>query len=142
MRLCARFGWLAVALVAGVAGGCRKDSGCPSGLELVESRSQPGRELWCKSPDGERARWVELGASGGKRQSCAFMNGKPEGQYLAWHPNGRTWVEGAYRDGTKVGKWEQWDDAGAHVAQGEYRFGEFVAGAPVGFVAKCETLKP
>lgn len=122
--------------------GCRGTSVCPDGLDVVADRSPAGRELWCKSPDGVRARWTELTAPERKRQTCGFLHGRPEGQFLAWHPNGKTWVEGAYREGVKMGKWLQWDDAGARVAEGEYRLGEFVAGAPVGFVAKCEGLKP
>lgn len=143
MRLRAGFSGLAIAAAfVAFALGCRSEGACPSGMEPMSDRSQPGRELWCKTADGARARWFELTADGAKRQSCSFMTGRAEGQYLAWHANGRTWIEGAYRDGVKVGKWDQWDDAGAHVAQGEYRLGEFVAGAPVGFVAKCEAIKP
>ncbi len=143
MRLRAKFPGLAItAAFVASALGCRAESECPSGMDAVPARSQPGRELWCKTADGARARWFELSSGGGKRQSCSFLGGQPEGQYLAWHANGRTWIEGAYREGVKVGKWDQWDDAGAHVAQGEYRLGEFVAGAPVGFVAKCEAIKP
>lgn len=141
-----RVGWNGAAVVAfatwGAVSGCRHDTGCPSGMEPVAAPAGVKTELWCKTPDGSRARWFELTAEGGKRQVCSYVDGRPEGQYLAWHANGRTWIEGAYREGTKVGKWDQWDDAGAHVAQGEYRSGEFVAGAPVGFPAKCEARKP
>ena len=131
-----------VALCLGLAASCGgAPKPCPRGMSVDEARSQAGKSIWCRSDDGQLARWIEL-ADGAKRQACSYTNGRPEGSFLAWHPNGRTWVEGTYQDGSKFGKWKQWDAEGALVAQGEYRRGEFVAGAPVGLVAACEQQKP
>lgn len=116
---------------------------CPEGMDLVADRSASGKISWCRSKDAVTARWIEY-YDGGKerRQSCAFSTGRPEGTYSAWHPGGKTWIEGQYREGVKVGKWVQWDKDGQKVAEGEYRKGQFIAGAPVGIPAKCETMKP
>lgn len=135
---------LVAALAAAEGEACRSPSPCPEGLEIDATKTEAGKTLWCKSPDGARRRYTEFHAATpeAKRQTCAFVDGRPEGQYLAWHKNGRTWVEGTYRDGVKNGKWLQWDENGAKIAEGEYRRGEFVAGAPVGFVASCEQVRP
>lgn len=106
-----------------------------------ETRAGPG--VWCRSTDGAQLRWTEFHADGtAKRQSCGYAAGVPEGTFLAWHSNGKTWVQGQYTSGRKAGRWTQWDAFGAKVAEGEYRAGEFVAGAPVGVIAGCETRKP
>ncbi len=122
--------------------GCSRTKGCPDGMSVVGGRTVAGKELWCKTDDGARARWVELYAKDQPRQMCNFRGGVPEGSFTSFHEGGKPWVEGQYRDGRKSGQWIQWDVTGAKVAQAEYRFGELVAGAPVGIVAVCETKTP
>jgi hypothetical protein len=116
---------------------------CPDGLERDAARSKEGKELWCRSADGKRARWTEFHMDGkARKQTCGFADGKAQGSYLAWHRNGQLWMEGVYRDGSKEGKWILRNEDGALIANGEYQFGRFVAGAPVGTPATCETMTP
>jgi len=129
-----------VLLISGL-GGCRgkKSSYCPQGMSEVSSRSEPGRSVYCQSPDKVRAQWVELHPKTKRpRQSCSYYNGKPEGSFTAWHADGKPWVHGQFADGLKTGKWKQWDNAGNVVAEGDYRTGRLIAGAPVAGMAGCE----
>ncbi|MDX2024379.1 MAG: hypothetical protein SF187_29320 [Deltaproteobacteria bacterium] len=133
------FSCVAVALLAI---GCGGPKHCPEGMRKVAAKSSQN-EVWCQSEDAKHAQWFELQAEGkGRRQSCSFSNGSAEGSYMAWYPNGKVWIEGVYRGGEKAGKWTQYTEEGGITAKGEYRFGRFVAGAPVGRMARCEELKP
>jgi antitoxin component YwqK of YwqJK toxin-antitoxin module len=100
-----------------------------------------GKTLWCESKDKLRSQWVEWhkGATT-LRQSCSYRNGKPEGSFTAWHPEGKPWVQGQFSGGQKVGKWKQWDSSGNEVAEGDYASGRLVAGAPVAAMADCEKV--
>ena len=77
-----------------------------------------------------------------RRQMCSYIEGKADGSYTAWFPTGKVWISGMYRGGEKAGKWVQYNEEGAVIAKAEYRFGRFVAGAPVGRMARCEEMKP
>ena len=149
-RLRAGAGWrtatlkIAVALAAAVAmlgaGGCGK-AVCPGGMRLDGKRSQPGVNAYCQSTtDKSRAAYVQLHPGGGRRQVCAYVNGRATGPYQAFHPDGARWLEGRYENGLKVGRWTQWAADGRKVADGAYRDGLTVEGAPVGFPATCETI--
>ncbi len=130
-----------VALLAPAAG-CKGKRECPEGMDKVGDKSVAGKETWCRSADGSNAQWTELQSDGkARRQMCLFREGMAEGTYLAWFPNGKVWIEGVYRGGEKAGKWAQYSEEGAVIAKAEYRFGRFVAGAPVGRMARCEELK-
>ncbi len=108
-------------------------------MEKLESGSIPGKELVCRSPDGAHARWTTFHPDGPRWQVCVYEAGKPHGPLTTFHKNGQMFLEGLYRGGQKVGKWTQRDANGAVVAKGEYRDGQFIAGAPVGMQATCET---
>lgn len=132
--------WLALTVAVALCG-CESKRDCPDGMQKVSDRSS-GKEVWCRSADGSRAQWTELHSEGGpRRQLCAYSGGNAEGSYFAWFPNGKVWIEGVYRGGAKAGKWAQYNEDGAVIAKAEYRFGRFVAGAPVGRMARCEELK-
>lgn len=115
---------------------------CPEGMTLVGAKSVAGKSAWCRSADGKLARWIEFYDEKNRRQSCGYSGGKPEGSFLAWHPGGKPWIEGEYRQGLKAGHWIQRDKEGLKVAEGEYREGTFVAGAPVANPALCEKMTP
>jgi hypothetical protein len=120
---------------------CRREVSpfCPKGTFPVALRSEPGKTQWCESDDKHRAQWLEWHpGTTHLRQSCGYYQGKPEGSFTAWHPNGKTWVEGQFANGLKVGKWKQWDAEGNVVAEGDYSSGRLVAGAPVAGMAGCE----
>ncbi len=115
---------------------------CPEGMDVIAEKSVPGKHLWCKSKDGSRATWTEYHTGTDRKHTCRYAAGRPEGSFASWHPGGKPWVSGEYREGVKVGKWSQLDKDGFKVAEGEYRSGEFVAGAPVGIAGRCEQSKP
>ncbi len=123
--------------------GCRQETSplCPQGLLPVNERSVAGKSVWCESKDQQRSQWVEwYTGTSQPRQSCSFRNGKPQGSFTAWHPEGKVWVQGQFADGQKMGKWKQWDAAGNEVAEGDYSSGRLVAGAPVAAMADCEKV--
>jgi hypothetical protein len=124
---------------------CRQSgpSLCPEGLSLDPKASKPNEFVWCHSKDGKRAQYIQF-YPGGKsnRQSCEYRDGRPDGPFSAWLPDGKTWITGHYQAGQPDGRWAQWDKAGARVAEGEYRNGRFVAGAPVASSAGCEKMHP
>lgn len=124
---------------------CRgqKSSYCAENMDWDQGKSEPDKTVWCRSSDRRTAQFVELHRDGkAKRQSCTYVDGKAEGSFTAWHPNGRTWVAGQFSQGRPVGHWTQWDKAEAKVAEGDYRDGRFIAGAPVAGIALCERQKP
>jgi hypothetical protein len=136
----ARHAWIPV-LLLGCLPSCHRPGSplCPKGTFPVAERSDPGKTQWCESEDKRRAQWIEWHPSTTQlRQSCAYHDGKAEGSFTAWHPNGRTWVQGQFANGLKIGKWKQWDQAGNIVAEGDYITGRLVAGAPVAGMAGCE----
>jgi predicted small lipoprotein YifL len=131
---------LVVLAIVGLAGCKHKAPGyCPHGMADVPLRSEPGKSVWCESADKARAQWIEWHPKTTRpRQSCSYFNGRPEGSFTAWYPDGKPWVQGQFADGQKVGKWKQWDNVGSEVAEGDYRGGRLIAGAPVAGMAGCE----
>lgn len=129
-----------IPLVCGFFGCGRETSPfCPQGLYPVKDRGVAGKTLWCESADKSRAQWIEWHKGATTfRQSCSYRDGKPEGSFTAWHPEGKPWVQGQYSAGQKIGKWKQWDAGGSAVAEGDYSADRLVAGAPVGAMADCE----
>jgi hypothetical protein len=132
-------------LVLGAVGCNRTAARCPDGMKLVPEKSVAGKTLFCQSDDGQTAQWLELhepkNGARDRRQLCLFHGRRPDGRFQSWHPGGKRWVEGQYRDGLKDGRWNQWNLEGNRVAEGDYREGVLVKGAPVGMVARCEGVK-
>jgi hypothetical protein len=129
-----------VFLAIGGLAGCkdRTSSLCPKGMSEVVARSEAGKSIWCETSDKARAQWIEWHPKTTKpRQSCSYREGKPEGSFTAWHPDGKPWVQGQFVSGQFSGTWKQWDSAGSEVAEGDYSGGRLVAGAPVAGVAAC-----
>src|SRR5688572_21978337 len=112
-------------LVADVA--CQRGPGlCPEGMKPDRGRASDPKSLWCKGKEAGVDRWIELWAPTERRQSCGYINTRPDGPFLAWHKGGSRWIEGQYRSGEKEGMWTQWDKEGHRVAEGEYRAGRLV----------------
>ena len=82
----------------------RSIDACPEGTALTRAEAPSGAQQWCERP----------GADGGRVK---------DGLYVAWHPNGRTKIDGAYRDGTKEGRWTFWHLNGRKREEGEFREG-------------------
>jgi hypothetical protein len=116
---------------------------CPEGMSLDDTVSKAGQIVWCRSNDGKRAQYIEFHPDGkAKRQLCAYLDGRPEGAFSAWMPDGKIWISGQYAAGQPDGRWVQRDKDGQRVAEGEYRAGRFVAGAPVASTAVCQKRNP
>lgn len=47
-----------------------------------------------------------------------------DGSYLAYHPDGTKYLQGAYREGKADGLWSEWDDQGVLRKRGNYRHGQ------------------
>jgi hypothetical protein len=124
-----------------LAAGCRRFDPCPPRMRYAADKSTAGESIWCKSPDGKAAQWVEL-KEGRERQICKYVEGQPDGPFRAFHPGGARWIEGRFQGGYKHGHWSQWDKGGYLVAEGDYRQGRLVEGAPVAMAARCEQMKP
>lgn len=121
--------------------GCRKVQLCPKGMDVVAQRTVADRSVWCKSPDGRTAQWIDVN-NGVKRQVCEYHEGRAHGPFRAFYPEGTRWIEGQFQNGLKHGAWHQWDKGGSPSADGEYRAGLLVEGAPVASAAKCEQSNP
>ena len=136
-------GRVAVAVLAlVVAAGCRRPSACPEGYD-----QQPGKlpnSVWCQQRGGNKALLIQLYPdTGRRRQTCAYVDGVPEGPVEGWHPSGKPWLSGRYLAGKPEGEWTQMDEQGVRqVAVGEYRNGRVVRGAPVAAWALCASGKP
>ncbi len=132
--------WMFLALGGAALSGC-KGKFCPA--DMKETIDVPERAVWCRSPDGVHARWIEF-HPGGKlhRQDCSYVSGAADGPYRGWHASGPTSLEGRYGNGMRIGKWSQFDDRSNCVAEAEYRDGQLVMGVPVGAAATCDTHKP
>jgi hypothetical protein len=142
-RLGRLIGRLVLGLALGAAltaAGCGR-SLCPDGMATDSNRSKVGAGAFCHSrADQRRAAWLEFYRDTDRRQLCAYVDGRADGPYQAWHPRGQRWLEGHYAQGKKAGRWTQWAVDGRKVADGEYREGNLIEGAPVGFPATCEAV--
>lgn len=135
--------YVCVLLALGTLAACKQETSpfCPQGMSALRARSVEGKSIWCESSDKLRAQWIEWHPGTTKpRQSCSYREGKPEGSFTAWHPNGKQWVQGQFAGGHQIGKWKQWDESGSEVAEGEYTSGRLVAGAPVAGMALCQKM--
>ena len=115
---------------------------CPEGMSLDDKHSRPAQSAWCRTRDRTRAEYIEFQPGGkAKRQICDFREGRAEGRFVTWFPNGKVWISGQFAAGRPQGRWSQWDKSGARVSEGEYRDGRFVAGAPLASLAVCDKLQ-
>ena len=53
-----------------------------------------------------------------------YRNGKREGLWIFWHPNGRKESEGNYHNGKEGGLWIYWYQNGQKREEGNYRNGK------------------
>jgi antitoxin component YwqK of YwqJK toxin-antitoxin module len=130
---------------------------CPFGTEQIISTETgtPGlkklTEKWCETKDakGERIRhgpYVEMYESGAKEIVGRYRNGRREGTWTRWHPNGKVdtitayadgkpqsfeawhdngqkWEEGYFKDGFKEGTWIRWHGNGQKEFEGHFEHG-------------------
>lgn len=71
--------------------------------------------------------WSGVYEPGDARASeTRWRDGRREGDYAAWHPNGRDAIRGGFRDDEPDGPWRVWDEHGQLLVEGAYD-----AGTPV-----------
>jgi hypothetical protein len=129
-----------VALVGGLAGvACQKPTVCPVGYQ---ERAHGDAAVLCRARNSKELAYYQLHpGSRKKRQSCPFVDGVLQGEFQAWHPDGKSWLTGRYEEGKLAGHWQQWSETGSKVADGEYREGRLITGAPVAMAAICDSVK-
>ena len=55
----------------------------------------------------------EEAASEGKiKGESTYKNGKENGKWVGYYPNGQKFIEGTYKDGKEVGKWTVYNEDG------------------------------
>ena len=47
-----------------------------------------------------------------------------DGEFKEWHPNGKLWKQGQYKNGLAVGEWKYWHDNGTLAKSGNYKTGQ------------------
>jgi len=103
---------------------------CPTGARVRSSEISAsrggGRQERCINAAGQRH-----GASRGYfpdghiRYYTEWWEGKKQGRFAHWWPNGRLKAEGAHRNWQPEGLWTNWDEAGEITSQHDYATGPF-----------------
>jgi antitoxin component YwqK of YwqJK toxin-antitoxin module len=47
-----------------------------------------------------------------RSQEVKYIDGKEDGNYNIWHPNGKSYIKGDYKMGDRVGVWTFYDTLG------------------------------
>jgi antitoxin component YwqK of YwqJK toxin-antitoxin module len=56
--------------------------------------------------------WSSWYKNGQKNSEQNYINGKEDGKYRVWHPNGKPYIKGQYEMGEKTGTWSFHDFLG------------------------------
>jgi antitoxin component YwqK of YwqJK toxin-antitoxin module len=59
--------------------------------------------------------WNSYFDSGMPWSQAGYKRGVPHGDYVTYHPNGETAIEGTLEDGVKVGMWRFYDEQGVQL---------------------------
>lgn len=51
-------------------------------------------------------------------------NERYDGEFKEWHPNGKLWKQGAYKNGNAVGEWKYWHENGTLAKSGHFKGGQ------------------
>ena len=91
------------------------------------SKDQPGNEtsgtLNQVNQSGERTGPWEIYADSVLISRGSYVNGKPDGLWTVWYPNGQMKEEGNYLMGVKHGMWVEWYEDGEIMWKGEWENG-------------------
>lgn len=73
-------------------------------------------------PDGTERVTAWLGGTWDRGEACRETEGEKllNGPFMAWHPENKKAIEGAFAHGLKTGPWKQWDDQGTAIVEGSY----------------------
>ena len=61
--------------------------------------------------------WTSWYDNGQKNSECKYIDGKEDGAYHVWYPNGKPYINGHYKLGEKVGFWTFHDTLGKVVKE-------------------------
>ena len=71
--------------------------------------------------------WVEWHPNGQKRAEINYKNGKQNGLETCWHENGQKWSEGNIKDGKLDGLQESWHENGRKWMERKFKNGELIS---------------
>ncbi|MBW2542341.1 MAG: toxin-antitoxin system YwqK family antitoxin [Deltaproteobacteria bacterium] len=98
---------------------------CP-GDAVVHGQPPPdGLKAWCELPDGTQhgpsLSWYEGGAP---KAEAHFDEGKLDGVFKLWHPNGQLAEEGYYVDDQRHGTFSAWGEDGIKLLKQDFVKGQ------------------
>ncbi|MDR2408986.1 MAG: hypothetical protein LBE13_12855 [Bacteroidales bacterium] len=64
--------------------------------------------------------WTSWYENGQKNSEQNYINGKEDGKYRVWHPNGEPWIKGEYKMGEKTGVWSFHDTLGKVITEKDF----------------------
>jgi len=122
---------------------------CPSGTKLKQDGFAMAFETWCEKADGtlhgpmvsrydsgqlkeigtyrdgkREGRWTYWAPDGTLAAKLEFKQGKPHGTWMSWSAQGNKWQQQGYRDGMRHGVWVEWWDGGSRRELKMYKNGE------------------
>jgi antitoxin component YwqK of YwqJK toxin-antitoxin module len=87
---------------------------CPSGTHVEQDGSVIPLEWWCAKADGVQHGPAFARYHGGRAKEVGmYVDGKRDGAWTHWQPDGQLAAKMHFRNGTPVGTWTSWfsDDA-------------------------------
>lgn len=66
-----------------------------------------------------RVRWEIFDRAGRPSLECDFVDGKPDGNLIAYYPSGAVAACGSLQAGKRIGEWEFFDEAGGRTTEAE-----------------------
>jgi antitoxin component YwqK of YwqJK toxin-antitoxin module len=98
---------------------------CPADTKPVRKTLETGYGIACEKPDGRReGLYREWHPNGKLRLEIEYRDGEMNGSYTRWHDNGQKETAGAYKNGQRQGLWTEWYRNGHKSREVEYRDGK------------------
>lgn len=105
---------------------------CPADREVKTKWYSVGGDTWCETPQGVRdgpyASWWD---DAHPNEAGAYRDGKKQGTWSVYHPEGGLWSRGKYVAGLREGQWTWWWSP-LFARNQKQEQGSFRAGRPVG----------
>jgi antitoxin component YwqK of YwqJK toxin-antitoxin module len=98
-------------------------------VQVVEDVNQDGTpkkvvDYILKGSDSIPQHEVQYHEGGAKLMEGSFANGKREGEWVSWFPDGQVWSKGYFKNGKRDGKSWVYHPNGQLYMKGEYKDGE------------------
>src|SRR5262245_48420358 len=82
---------------------------CAEGTTLKGGEPPAGNAVWCEKADGTKHGPLTAFRSDGTKERClVYRNGKEEGRFTLYHPNGKMADQGRYHEGKFEGRRTTW----------------------------------